>query len=68
MTTISEFLDMGGYGAFIWSAYSITAAVLLFLVIFSVRRLRQIENDLKPLEEGRKNRRRRKSEKESVPS
>jgi len=30
---MSEFLAMGGYGAYVWSAFGITFAVLLFNVL-----------------------------------
>lgn len=66
MTTLYEFMDMGGYGAFIWPAYTISAAVLILLVVFSLRRLRQIESDLKPLEQSRKARRRQRSKQEGA--
>lgn len=36
-----EFLDMGGYAAFVWPAYGLTAALLLLLVFDSLRRLNQ---------------------------
>ena len=40
---MTEFLDMGGYGAFIWPAYLIAAAVLLGLLAQSLHSLRQRE-------------------------
>ena len=30
---MSEFLNMGGYGFYVWSAFDITAAVILFNII-----------------------------------
>lgn len=29
---MAEFLDMGGYAAFVWSAYGVALLVILFLV------------------------------------
>lgn len=29
MESISEFLDMGGYAAFVWPSFGITAAVMI---------------------------------------
>ena len=36
MTTVSDFLAMGGYAAFVWPAYGVTAVVLGGLVAHSV--------------------------------
>lgn len=66
MTTVNEFLDMGGYAAFVWPSYGISAVILILLVAFSLRRLHRIENDLKPLEQNRKVRRRKKTDKEGA--
>ena len=30
---MTEFLDMGGYGAYVWSAYALTALVLVANVL-----------------------------------
>jgi heme exporter protein D len=37
MSEISEFLAMGGYGGYIWSAYAITFVVLLANVLLTQR-------------------------------
>ena len=36
-----EFLEMGGYAAFVWPAYAVTALVLVLLVADSVLRLKR---------------------------
>ncbi|GLQ07818.1 heme exporter protein CcmD [Sneathiella chinensis] len=59
MAEFNEFLEMGGYAAFVWPSYLVSAVVLTLLVVFSVRRLRRIERDLKPFEERRQARRNR---------
>ncbi len=41
MTKLADFLAMGGYGAFVWPAYGITAAVMIGLLAASLRRLRR---------------------------
>ena len=51
MADISAFIDMGGYGGFIWPAYLIVAAVLAGLLAASLRSLRSTEDALKSLEE-----------------
>ena len=55
---LSEFLNMGGYGSYIWSAYAISAVILIALTILSLRKLKKIEQALIPLEESRRNFRR----------
>lgn len=45
--TLSEFIDMGGYGAYVWSAYAITFIVLALNVIQSVLKERKIVRALK---------------------
>lgn len=56
---LSEFFNMGGYGSFIWSAYAISAVILVALTIVSLRQLKSIERALAPLEEDRRNVRRK---------
>ena len=50
MTSLSSFLEMGGYGGFVWPAFGLTAAVLLALLIDSLRRLKAAERTLARLE------------------
>jgi heme exporter protein D len=45
-----EFLEMGGYAAFIWPAYGVTALVLTVLVLDSVTRLKRRLAELARLE------------------
>lgn len=40
---MSEFLAMGGYAAFIWPAYGVATVVLVALLVFSIRTMRQRE-------------------------
>ena len=40
MEQLRSFLAMGGYGAFVWPAYGVTALVLGWLLASSLRRLR----------------------------
>ena len=47
MESISQFLKMGGYGDFIWSAYGVAAFILIALVIHSVSTLKRNESLLK---------------------
>lgn len=61
MSTMTEFLSMGGYGAFVWPSYGASAIILTILIVLSLRHLRKIERELKPLEQDRKSRRRRKA-------
>jgi heme exporter protein D len=51
MTTDSfqAFLDMGGYAGFVWPAYGLAAAILVGLLLVSLRQLRKAEADLEAL-------------------
>ena len=44
--TIRSFFAMGGYAVFVWPAYALAAAVLVVLLLASLRRLRRTEADL----------------------
>ena len=46
---MQEFLDMGGYGAYIWPCYGITAVVMLGVLIASVKSLKSTEATYKRL-------------------
>jgi heme exporter protein D len=50
---MSEFFSMGGYAAFVWPAYAVTALVLGGLLFQSVRRYRQRRRELERLERRR---------------
>lgn len=49
--SIITFLDMGGYAAFVWPAFAITAVVMILLLVASRRSLAARERALKALEE-----------------
>jgi heme exporter protein D len=36
---VSQFLDMGGYAAFVWPAYAVTFAVVLLNIVWARRAL-----------------------------
>lgn len=57
MTTFSSFLDMGGYGTYVWPSYAIAALVLIGLLVTSVTRLRANRRTLARLEAQRPSRR-----------
>lgn len=44
---MTEFLAMGGYGVYVWSAYALTAFVLVANVVMARARERSSERDLK---------------------
>ena len=46
---MQEFLDMGGYGAYIWPCYGITAVVMLGVLIASLKSLKSTEATYKRL-------------------
>lgn len=43
MGGLEAFLHMGGYAAYIWPAYGVTAVVLIGLLALSVRSMRDAE-------------------------
>jgi len=49
MSQFFTFLDMSGYGIFIWPAFGISAIVLLGILVHSQRFLRQTEKELEIL-------------------
>ncbi len=46
MEQLRDFLAMGGYAAYVWSAFGASALVLGWLWVSSLRRLRGLERDL----------------------
>jgi len=46
MEQVRTFLAMGGYGGFVWPAFGLTAAVLIGLLVTTLRRLRALQDDL----------------------
>ena len=42
---MQDFLSMGGYGAYVWPSYGLTAVVLLALLIASVRGLKSTQSE-----------------------
>jgi len=51
---MSEFFDMGGYGAFIWPAYGAAAVLMVGLLALSWRSMRQREALAESLRESRR--------------
>ena len=46
MDQITNFLSMGNYGAYIWTAYLLTAVVMLGLLVTTLQRLRRNQAEL----------------------
>ena len=57
MTSFSDFLNMGGYAAYVWPAFGIAAVVLVGLLVQSRLVLRSRESTLAKLERQREERR-----------
>lgn len=49
--SVSEFLQMGGYGAYVWSAFGFAALVLIGLLVQSVLQARRREREFVRLRE-----------------
>ena len=56
---MTHFLAMGGYAAYVWPAYGVAAAVLIGLLVASLRSLRAREAEIEAAEAGRPRRSRR---------
>jgi heme exporter protein D len=59
---MSEFFAMGGHAAFIWPCYGLTAVVMIFLVVQSIRSMRVNEKLVETLRAGRARRRERRAD------
>jgi len=46
---MQEFLSMGGYGAYVWPSYGLTAIVLVALLVSSIRSLKSTEAEFERL-------------------
>ena len=58
MGAIQQYLAMGGYGAFVWPAFGVTALVMIGLWWDSVRTLRRNERALDAVQDASRRRRR----------
>ena len=68
MQMISDFLAMGGYGGFIWTAYGSVAVVMIGLLIISLRELRTVSAEVAGLEANSPRRRRAPTDTEDTAS
>jgi heme exporter protein D len=59
MQRVMDFLAMGGYAAFVWPAYGLTAVVMAGLLALSLRRYRRARRALDLLRRDRPTRPRR---------
>ena len=48
---MSEFLNMGGYGAYVWSAYGLSLVVIVLNIILPIQREKQLIHRLKKRQE-----------------
>ena len=53
MNSFSEFLHMGGYGFYVWSAYGLAAAVLTWNAILPMQREKSLLRELAARDDGR---------------
>jgi heme exporter protein D len=53
MQAAIDYLKMGGYAAFVWPAYGLTAIVLVGLVVQSLGRYRRSQRELEQLQRAR---------------
>ena len=43
MSSLNEFLTMGGYGAYVWPAYGLAALVVIANILLPLKRLRGLK-------------------------
>lgn len=53
---MASYFEMGGYAAFVWPSYALTALVLLGILATSLRSMRSREAQLKVLQQSRPHR------------
>ena len=53
MQAVESFLEMGGYAAFVWPAYALTALVMTGITVQTLRRYRRAQRELAELQRGR---------------
>lgn len=41
---MNEFLEMGGYAAFVWPAYGLSVGVLVLIAWLSIKNLKETQN------------------------
>ncbi len=51
MDQIMNFFSMGNYGAYIWTAYILTAVVMLSLLVTTLQRLHKNQAELEELQQ-----------------
>lgn len=51
---MNGFFEMGGYGAYVWPAYAVSAAALIGLVLLIWRRGRKLRKELDDADRARK--------------
>jgi heme exporter protein D len=47
---MTEFFAMGGYAAYVWASYALSAGVLAWLTLSSLRRAKALEDELAQFE------------------
>ena len=51
--SLADFLAMGGYAAYVWSAYGVTAAVMASLLLWCLGDYRRRQRELERLQRDR---------------
>ncbi|OGT84273.1 MAG: heme exporter protein CcmD [Gammaproteobacteria bacterium RIFCSPLOWO2_02_FULL_61_13] len=53
MNSLGEFLHMGGYGLYVWGAYGLSAAILIWNAIVPTQREKSLLRELAARSNGR---------------
>jgi len=54
MDGIKDFIDMGGYGSYVWPSYLVTAVVMIIMLVASLRMLKANAATMEALENATK--------------
>ncbi|MCP5366208.1 MAG: heme exporter protein CcmD [Hyphomicrobiales bacterium] len=67
MDAVTDFLAMGGYAAFVWPCFAITAVVMVALLVQSLAALKSREATLRALQQAEEARPRRRRTPQAAP-
>jgi heme exporter protein D len=66
MESLSSFFAMGGYAGYVWPSYSLAIAVMVAVLVASLRGVKNAERELEQIQSLRPSRRRRAQQAASV--
>ena len=52
LNSLKHFLDMGGYAAYVWSAYGITLVIITLSIFMALKQRNKVLRELREYDEG----------------